>query len=116
MKFRDFLILEDNGGCETLISYEMLDQAKKWWLQRLDVNFDKNLILRIAITKYGKNQPSQQLSNQIMVDIEKSKQQINSINKINYVNEPDKTANAYWQPGLPNQISVNCPSVNGVVN
>jgi hypothetical protein len=80
------------------------------------VNFDKNLILRVATTKYGKNQPSEQLTTQIMGDIEKAKQQINSINKINYVNNPNMTANAYWQPSLPNQISVVCNNIGGQDN
>ena len=46
MKFRDLLqdLLEEQLPCQKVVTYDMLNRAKNWWLNRLR---DPNILMKI---------------------------------------------------------------------
>ena len=57
------IILEEQLPCEKVVTYDMLNRAKNWWLNRL--TNDPSIVSKILETKYGKSRLSQMDKNSV---------------------------------------------------
>ena len=120
MKFRDLLqdLLEDQLPCEKVVTYDMLNRAKNWWLNRL--TNDPSIVSKILETKYGKPKLQKmdknsvfKLINNTPKDIITAVKRINSVNKLEYFNEVSDEV-MYVKPKNPTVVFVNCGKVKGL--
>ena len=120
MKFRDLLqdLLEDQLPCEKVVTYDMLNRAKNWWLNRL--TNDPSIVSKILETKYGKPKLQKMDKNSVFKlidntskDIITAVKRINSVNKLEYFNEVSDEV-MYVKPKNPTVVFVNCGKVKGL--
>ena len=119
MKFRDLLqdLLEDQLPCEKVVTYDMLNRAKNWWLNRL--TNDPSIVSKILETKYGKPKLQKMDKNSVFKlidntskDIITAVKRINSVNKLEYFNEVSDEV-MYVKPKNPTVVFVNCGKTKG---
>ena len=119
MKFRDLLqdLLEDQLPCEKVVTYDMLNRAKNWWLNRL--TNDPSIVSKILETKYGKPKLQKMDKNSVFKlidntskDIITAVKRINSVNKLEYFNEVSDEI-MYVKPKNPTVVFVNCGKTKG---
>jgi hypothetical protein len=117
MKFRDLLqdLLEEQLPCEKVVTYDMLNRAKNWWLNRL--TNDPSIVSKILETKYGKPKLQKMDKNSVFKlidntskDIITAVKRINSVTKIEYLNTGSDEV-MYVTPKNPTVIFVNCGKV-----
>ena len=120
MKFRDLLqdLLEEQLPCEKVVTYDMLKQAKNWWLNRL--TNDPSIVSKILETKYGKPKLQKMDKNSVFKlidntskDITTAVKRINSVNKLEYFNEVSDEV-MYVKPQTPTVVFVNCGKAKGL--
>ena len=120
MKFRDLLqdLLEEQLPCEKVVTYDMLKQAKNWWLNRL--TNDPSIVSKILETKYGKPKLQKMDKNSVSKlidntskDIITAVKRINSVNKLEYFNEVSDEV-MYVKPQTPTVVFVNCGKAKGL--
>ncbi len=114
MKFRDLLqdLLEEQLPCEKVVTYDMLNQAKNWWLNRL--TNDPSIVSKILETKYGKPKLQKMDKNSVSKLIDNtSKDIITAVKRINLINKITYNSNGqdevmYVNQKNPTVVFVNC--------
>ena len=114
MKFRDLLqdLLEEQLPCEKVVTYDMLKQAKDWWLNRLS---DPNIIMKILRAKFTVDELKTWTDKEIdrtvnytVQDLQAARKKIDLINKLSYYNDPKGSAIMYVKSNEPTIININC--------
>jgi hypothetical protein len=122
MKFRDLLqdLLEEQLPCEKVVTYDMLKQAKDWWINRLS---DPNIIMKILRAKFTvdelKTWTDKEIDktvNNTVQDLQAARKKVDSINKLSYYNDPKSEALMYVNENEPTIINVNCVDVSKTSN
>ena len=120
MKFRDLLqdLLEDQLPCEKVVTYDILNRAKNWWLNRL--TNDPSIVSKILETKYGKPKLQKMDKNSVFKlidntskDIITAVKRINSVNKLEYFSISGSEA-MHANETNPTVVFVNCGSKFGL--
>jgi len=118
MKFRDLLqnLLEEQLSCEKIVTYDMLKQAKDWWINRLS---DPNIVMKILRTKFTVDELKTWTDKEIdrtvnytIQDLQAARKKIDSINKLSYYNSPKNDALMSTRQNEPTIIYVNCALVS----
>jgi hypothetical protein len=106
------VILEQKLPCERVVTYDMLSQAKNWWLNRL--TNDPSIVSKILETKYGKPKLQKMDKNSVFKlidntskDIITAVKRISSVNKIEFLNTGSDEV-MYVKPQTPTVVFVNC--------
>ena len=114
------IILEEQLPCEKVVTYDMLNRAKNWWLNRL--TNDPSIVSKILETKYGKSRLSQMDKNSVFKlidntskDIITAVKRINSVNKLEYFSKSSSEA-MHVNETNPTVVFVNCQKVKGLTN
>jgi hypothetical protein len=122
MKFRDLLqdLLEEQLPCEKVVTYDMLNRAKNWWLNRL--TNDPSIVSKILETKYGKPKLQKMDKNSVFKlidntskDIITAVKRINSVNKLEYFSMSGSEV-MHVNETKPTVVFVNCQKVKGLTN
>jgi hypothetical protein len=115
-----YIVSEQNVTCEKLVTYDMLNRAKNWWLNRL--TNDPSIVSKILKTKYGNGQLQKMDKNSVnklidntSKDIITAVKRINLVNKIEYFNSNEQEV-MYVKPNKPTIVWVNCNRVKGLSN
>jgi hypothetical protein len=117
MKFRDLLqdLLEEQLPCQKVVTYDMLKQAKYWWINRLS---DPNIIMKILRTKFTVDELKTWTDKEIdrtvnytVQDLQAARKKIDLINKLAYYNDPKGSAIMYVKSNEPTIININCSYV-----
>ncbi len=106
------IISEQSQNCKDVVTYNLLNKAKQWWLNRL--TNDPSIVSKILETKYGKPQLQKMDKNSIFKLIDSTSKdlitavkRINSVTKIEYLNEVGDEV-MYVKPKTPTIVFVNC--------
>lgn len=112
------VILEQKLPCEKVVTYDMLSQAKNWWLNRL--TNDPSIVSKILETKYGKPKLQKMDKNSVFKlidntskDIITAVKRISSVNKIEFLNTGSDEV-MYVKPQTPTIVFVNCSKAKGL--
>jgi len=117
MKFRDLLqdLLEEQLPCQKMVTYDMLKQAKDWWINRLS---DPNIMMKILRTKFTVDELKTWTDKEIdrtvnytVQDLQAARKKIDLINKLSYYNDPKSDEIMYVKLNEPTIININCAYV-----
>ena len=90
MKFRDLLqdLLEEQLPCQKMVTYDMLKQAKDWWLNRLR---DPDILMKIIRARFTVDEIKTWTDKKIdetlrdtLQDLQAANKKIDLINKLLY--------------------------------
>lgn len=121
MKFRDILILEEKNDiisdCKKIVTYDLLNKAKKWWLNKLN-NADDSFINAVIKSHYGNVQIDDVYTSRAKNLIYDAINAINNVDTLKYYANSDlksflipnwsDRAAMYYDITHPNEIGVNC--------
>lgn len=114
------IISEQSQNCKDIVTYNLLNKAKQWWLNRLTNN--PAIASQILNTKYGNAQIQKidknsfnKILNKTIKDIAFAAKRINSVNKIEYLDyESDEVM--FIKPIQPTIVWVNCKKIKPLNN
>ena len=105
-------LVEAEQSCEQVVTYDMLNRAKNWWIDHLTNN--PAILSKIMMEMYGKDKMAKMdksaLTNLIdstAKNIQDAINKIKSVNKLKYINEKSNRA-ATYSDFEPTIITVNC--------
>ena len=121
MKFRDILILEEKNDiisdCKKIVTYDLLNKAKKWWLNKLN-NADDSFINAVIKSRYGNVQIDDVYTSRAKNLIYDAINAINNVDTLKYYANSElksflipnwsDSAAMYYDITHPNEIGVNC--------
>jgi len=125
MKFRDLLqdLLEEQLPCQKVVTYDMLKQAKDWWLNRLR---DPDILMKIIrarftvdVIKTWTDKKIDETLSDTLQDLQAANKKIDLINKLLYYNDPKSDAAMFVtenDPTSTNIVNINCAHVSKYSN
>ena len=113
------VISEQKLPCQKVVTYDMLKQAKDWWINRLS---DPNIIMKILRAKFTvdelKTWTDKEIDktvNNTVQDLQAARKKVDLINKLLYYNDPKSDAMMFVKENDPtstNIVNINCAHVS----